>query len=291
MAFNLPKQSISKGSASHKSLLKQRKSMLRQEEEATPTEEKRNLFENIFSREAAEERRAKRNPEGKTPHEIKLEKELKRMEGFGNASNFEIKAMQRRIGRAKADRLASQEQEAAPPQEEPKPTGYYTKGTQAYLDRFREGGDLSDRQKPTGWWDPNSPNYGGEIEGKPVGHTTSTSRPTGYWTKGDPNYMKGVETRNLAEMPFFSPERIAYYIARGWPLTDETVDPNFGEETPPPPPPPPPEKKKKKKKEFDYTPETPKNIYSKELRFPELGKWDYRNAPGYKGADPNYPLP
>jgi hypothetical protein len=27
------------------------------------------------------------------------------------------------------------------------------------------------------------------------------------------------------------------------------------------------------------------------LRFPELGKYDYRNAANYRGTDPNYPLP
>jgi len=227
MAFNLPKQSITKGSVVHKSLLKQRKSMLRQEETTPPPEEKRNIIDSFtdFLRKPID----RSADEGKSPHEIKLEKDLKRMQNFGDASKFEIKAMERRIARAKADRVVSVEEEAAPPSEEPKPTGYYTKGTQAYLNRFKEGGDLDDRPKPEGWWDPESPNYGGEIEGKPVGYTASTSRPTGYYDKTSENYMKGVENRPLKEMPFFSPERIAYYEARNWD-PDKTVDRNFGKE-------------------------------------------------------------
>jgi len=233
MAFKLPKQSITKGSVFHKSALKQAidlsvegskpiKRPIIPEEEVVE-EPKRNLFENIFSKEAGAERRAKRNPEGKSPHEIKLEKELERMQNFGDASKFEIKAMERRLGRAQADRLASVEEEAAAPPEASKPVGYHTEGTQAYLSRFKEGGDLSDRQKPDGWYTKGHKNYGGEIEEIVEG---DASRPTGYWTKGDPNYMKGVETRNLAEMPFFSPERKAYYEARNW-GPDETVDPNL----------------------------------------------------------------
>jgi len=37
--------------------------------------------------------------------------------------------------------------------------------------------------------------------------------------------------------------------------------------------------------------QTKKKTKGKGLRFPNLGKYDYRNAPSYRGTDSNYPLP
>ena len=102
------------------------------------------------------------------------------MQNFGDASNFEVKAMERRIGRAQTDRLASAKQSVEIQQT-----------------------DLDEQTA--------------KINEEEIGiQNGSTSRPTGYWTKGDPNYMKGVETRNLADMKFLGPERTAYYKAKNW---------------------------------------------------------------------------
>ena len=43
--------------------------------------------------------------------------------------------------------------------EQPKPIGYHTPGTPAYLNRFRPGGDKEHDPKPTGWWTPGHQNY------------------------------------------------------------------------------------------------------------------------------------
>ena len=144
-----------------------------------------------LSKPAQAERRAKYNPEGKSPHEIKLEKELRQMKTFGRASKFEIDAMQRKIDRVKTERLSVKDEAGETKVASEQPV-------------------VTESQQ--------------EEEQKEV--ITGSGRPTGYYDKTSDNYMKGVENYDLANMKFFSPERIAYYSARGWAL-DKTTDPNF----------------------------------------------------------------
>ena len=40
------------------------------------------------------------------------------------------------------------------------PTGYHTPGNPAWLHRFRPGGDKENDPKPTGWWTKGHQNYG-----------------------------------------------------------------------------------------------------------------------------------
>ena len=216
-----------KGTATHKSLLKQRRSVLRQEEQkekSSEQDEKRNIIESFMDFIGT-----KQTESGREMGDLK-----RRM----RHPNIEVRMKAERENRERLKKDIETESLSAESTEttssENKPEGYYTYGTDAYKNRFRKGGDLSNEPKPTGWYTPGHDMYGGE--------PTSSSRPTGYYDKTSDNYMKGVEDYDLANMKFFSPERKAYYEAKGWAL-DETVDPNFKEE-----------KKTKETKEIKETP-------------------------------------
>ena len=71
--------------------------------------------------------------------------------------------------------------------EQPKPTGYHTPGTPAYLNRFRPGGDL-DGRTPTGYHTPGTPAYLNRF--RPGGDKENNHKPTGWWTPGHQNYHK-----------------------------------------------------------------------------------------------------
>jgi len=71
--------------------------------------------------------------------------------------------------------------------EQPKPTGYHTPGTPAYLNRFRPGGDLYGR-KPAGYHTPGTPAYLNRF--RPGGDKEHDPKPTGWWTPGHQNYHK-----------------------------------------------------------------------------------------------------
>ena len=70
---------------------------------------------------------------------------------------------------------------------QPKPTGYHTPGTPAYLNRFRAGGDLYGRT-PTGYHTPGTPAWLHRF--RPGGDKENDPKPTGWWTKGHQNYHK-----------------------------------------------------------------------------------------------------
>ncbi len=64
-------------------------------------------------------------------------------------------------GHASALKMKAEADAASALKQEDKPTGYHTRGTEAYKDRFRPGGDLENREKPTGWHTKGSDMYGG----------------------------------------------------------------------------------------------------------------------------------